>query len=100
MTVNTKTTLIDETLEALASGNAEKLKAARYLVQTKCNQSGKDMLEFLFTEVFPLYGGVETAQTEVCPYCGKDDCKGAFGLRTHVSRVHREKFKEFKKRYL
>lgn len=35
-----------------------------------------------------------------CPYCMKNDCKGEFGLRTHVSRVHRNKFVEFKKEYL
>lgn len=102
MTTNTKTTLIDEVLAALDSGNAEKLKAARYLVQTKCNHSGADMLAFLFTEVFPLYvsGDSEKVKIENCPYCGKSDCKGDFGLRTHVSRVHKDKFEEFRQRYL
>lgn len=100
MTVNTKMTVIDVVHEALDSRRKEKLIEARYLVQTKCHQSGIDMLEFLFDEVFPLYSGVKTDKTEICPYCGKDDCKGDFGLRTHVSRIHKEKFEEFKQKYL
>lgn len=100
MTSNTKTTLIDETIAALKSGDEVALKEAFHLVRVKCHQSGVDFLKFLFNEVFPVYAGEEPVKSVECPYCKKADIKGEFGLRTHVSRVHKEKFAEFKSKYL
>ena len=100
MTDNTKLRVIDAVHQALDSHNNEKLLAARYLVQSKCYQSGIDVLAFLFNDVFPIYTGAEPSKIVECPYCDKKDIKGEFGLRTHVSRIHKNKFLEFKQQYL
>lgn len=100
MTQNTKLTLIDKVVAALESNNEQDWDDAFKLVKVKCHQSGINVMRFLFQEAFPIYAGINTEKTETCPYCGKNDCKGEFGLRTHVSRIHKEKFIEFKKQYL
>jgi hypothetical protein len=92
--------LTDKVVAALKSNNEQDWENAFKLVKVKCHQSGMNVMKFLFQEIFPVYAGIDVEKLEVCPYCGKDDCKGKFGLRTHVSRIHKETFLEFKQQYL
>ncbi|WP_394990035.1 hypothetical protein [Emticicia sp.] len=99
MTDNTRLTLTDKVVAALESNNDQDWDDAFKLVKVKCHQSGLNAMRFLFQEVFPVYAGIDAEKTETCPYCSKE-CKGEFGLRTHVSRIHKDKFLEFKRQYL
>lgn len=100
MTDNTRLTLIDKAIGALQTDDDNALDNAISLIRVKCHQSGVNFMRFMFTEVFMAYHGLDKIKVDVCPYCGKDDCKGAFGLRTHVSRIHPERFLEFKQNHL
>jgi len=100
MTDNTRLSLIDKVVAALQSNNEQDWDNAFNLVKVKCHQNGVNVMRFLFQEAFPVYAGIDATITESCPYCGKTDCKGEFGLRTHVNRIHKDKFLEFKKNYL
>lgn len=100
MTENTKLTLIDKVVTALNSTNEQDWEDAYKLVKVKCHQSGINAMRFLFEECFPVFAGLKVEKTNACPYCDKQDIKGEFGLRTHVSRVHKDKFQHFKDNYL
>ncbi len=100
MTENTRLILIDKVVAALGSTNEQDWEDTFKLVKVKCHQSGMNAMRFLFQECFPVYAGVKVEKTNQCPYCDKTDIKGDFGLRTHVSKVHKDKFEEFKTKYL
>lgn len=97
MTDNTRLHLIDTVNAALASRNNKELLAARQLLQVKCHQSGVDVLAFLFDEVFAVADVPPVAlKTDACPFCTKVDIRGVHGLKTHISRMHPEKFVKWK----
>ncbi|WP_337045326.1 hypothetical protein [Emticicia sp. 17c] len=99
MTQNTELTVIDEVHKALKSRKSEDLISATNLLKVKCHQSKTHFLEFLFDKVFPAYKGLETVLTDFkCPYCIGENTsfKGFVGLKTHISRVHKDKFSEWK----